>query len=66
MPAANIHVGVDGWDYDPWRGTFYPAGLPKSKQLEFAALASAVAPGCCVDKSAGASFCVPICVPISR
>lgn len=33
---ASIHVGIGGWDYDPWRGTFYPAGLPKSKQLEFA------------------------------
>ncbi len=31
-----IHVGVGGWDYDPWRGTFYPPGLPKAKQLEFA------------------------------
>ena len=33
MPAANIHVGVGGWDFDPWRGTFYPAGLAKTKQL---------------------------------
>ena len=32
-----IHVGVGGWDFDPWRGTFYPAGLPKAKQLEYAA-----------------------------
>jgi uncharacterized protein YecE (DUF72 family) len=31
-----IRVGVGGWDYDPWRETFYPAGLPKSKQLEYA------------------------------
>jgi uncharacterized protein YecE (DUF72 family) len=31
---ANIHVGVGGWDFDPWRGTFYPAGLAKTKQLE--------------------------------
>jgi uncharacterized protein YecE (DUF72 family) len=37
--AANpvIHVGVGGWDYDPWRGTFYPPGLARAKQLEFAA-----------------------------
>src|SRR5829696_4253278 len=34
-PGA-IHVGVGGWDYDPWRGTFYPPGLPKTKQLEHA------------------------------
>jgi uncharacterized protein YecE (DUF72 family) len=34
---ARIHVGVGGWDFDPWRGTFYPPGLAKAKQLEFAA-----------------------------
>jgi uncharacterized protein YecE (DUF72 family) len=33
---ALIHVGVGGWDYDPWRETFYPAGLAKAKQLEYA------------------------------
>jgi uncharacterized protein YecE (DUF72 family) len=31
--AAAIHVGIGGWDFDPWRGTFYPEGLPKAKQL---------------------------------
>jgi uncharacterized protein YecE (DUF72 family) len=36
MPSAAIHVGIGGWDYDPWRGTFYPEGLPKAKQLEYA------------------------------
>lgn len=35
--AGTIHIGVGGWDFDPWRGTFYPAGLAKTKQLEFAA-----------------------------
>lgn len=34
---AHIHVGVGGWDYDPWRGTFYPPGLARTKQLEYAA-----------------------------
>ena len=33
--AGSIHVGVGGWDFDPWRGTFYPAGLPKTRQLEY-------------------------------
>ena len=37
MSSASIHVGVGGWDFDPWRGTFYPPGLPKAKQLEYAA-----------------------------
>lgn len=22
-----IRVGIGGWIYKPWRGTFYPAGL---------------------------------------
>jgi uncharacterized protein YecE (DUF72 family) len=34
--AASIYVGIGGWDFDPWRGVFYPAGLPKTKQLEYA------------------------------
>lgn len=37
MDAGPIHVGVGGWDYDPWRATFYPAGLPKARQLEHSA-----------------------------
>lgn len=36
MPQSSIHVGVGGWDFDPWRGTFYPDGLSKAKQLEYA------------------------------
>ncbi|MGE3397129.1 MAG: DUF72 domain-containing protein [Sphingomonas sp.] len=34
--AGSIHIGVGGWDFDPWRGTFYPDGLAKTKQLEYA------------------------------
>lgn len=37
MTQGNIRVGIGGWDYDPWRGTFYPAGLSKAKQLGYAA-----------------------------
>jgi uncharacterized protein YecE (DUF72 family) len=37
MTAGLIHVGVGGWDYEPWRESFYPQGLSKAKQLEFAA-----------------------------
>ena len=36
MVAGSIHIGVGGWDFDPWRGTFYPPGLAKTKQLEYA------------------------------
>jgi uncharacterized protein YecE (DUF72 family) len=32
--AETIHIGIGGWDFDPWRGTFYPAGLARAKQLE--------------------------------
>lgn len=37
--AGRIHIGIGGWDYDPWRGTFYPQGLAKTKQLQFASRA---------------------------
>jgi uncharacterized protein YecE (DUF72 family) len=36
LEQGKIRVGIGGWDFDPWRGTFYPAGLAKAKQLEFA------------------------------
>jgi uncharacterized protein YecE (DUF72 family) len=39
IPPRPIHVGIGGWDYDPWRGTFYPPGLPKARQLSFASRA---------------------------
>jgi uncharacterized protein YecE (DUF72 family) len=31
-----IRVGIGGWSYDPWWETFYPADLPKAKDLEYA------------------------------
>ena len=34
---SSIHVGVGGWDFDPWRETFYPPGVPRAKQLEYLA-----------------------------
>lgn len=37
--AKRIRVGIGGWDFDPWRGTFYPEGLAKARQLEFASRA---------------------------
>lgn len=30
-----IHVGTSGWQYDDWRGRFYPKDLPKRRWLEF-------------------------------
>ena len=32
-----IRVGISGWTYEPWRGTFYPAGLPVRRQLGYVA-----------------------------
>jgi uncharacterized protein YecE (DUF72 family) len=32
-----IRVGIGGWSYEPWDESFYPADLPKAKQLEYAA-----------------------------
>jgi uncharacterized protein YecE (DUF72 family) len=37
VASAPIRVGIGGWDYEPWRQTFYPSGLAKAKQLEHAA-----------------------------
>jgi uncharacterized protein YecE (DUF72 family) len=31
-----IRVGIGGWSFEPWRGTFYPAGLPQKRELEYA------------------------------
>jgi uncharacterized protein YecE (DUF72 family) len=36
MSRGTIRVGVGGWDYDPWRETFYPPGTSKAKQLAYA------------------------------
>jgi uncharacterized protein YecE (DUF72 family) len=32
-----IRVGISGWNYPPWRGTFYPDGLPHNQELGYAA-----------------------------
>jgi uncharacterized protein YecE (DUF72 family) len=34
--AAKIRIGVGGWNYEPWRGTFYPENLPQKRELEHA------------------------------
>src|SRR6476469_5003519 len=36
MSEGKIRIGVGGWTYPPWRGTFYPHKLPQSKELEYA------------------------------
>jgi uncharacterized protein YecE (DUF72 family) len=32
-----IYVGIGGWTYEPWRGTFYPPGLAQARELAYAA-----------------------------
>ena len=34
--SGRIRVGIGGWTYEPWEGTFYPEDLPKTRQLEYA------------------------------
>ena len=31
-----IRVGIGGWVYPPWRGVFYPTGLPQARELGYA------------------------------
>lgn len=33
---TKTHVGIGGWTFAPWRGTFYPAGLTHAKELAYA------------------------------
>ncbi len=33
---GRIRIGIGGWNYAPWRRTFYPRGTPQSRELEYA------------------------------
>jgi uncharacterized protein YecE (DUF72 family) len=33
--SAAVRVGTSGWLYPPWRGTFYPKGLPRRLELGY-------------------------------
>jgi uncharacterized protein YecE (DUF72 family) len=35
--VGEVRVGVSGWTYPPWRGDFYPKGLPQRDELAYAA-----------------------------
>jgi len=37
--SSRIVVGISGWRYPPWRGVFYPQGLPQRLELAFASRA---------------------------
>jgi uncharacterized protein YecE (DUF72 family) len=34
---SQFFVGISGWRYEPWRGTFYPEKWPQKRELEYAA-----------------------------
>ena len=34
--AATIRIGISGWRYAPWRGVFFPDGLPPRAALAYA------------------------------
>lgn len=34
---GTIRIGLSGWNYDAWRGDFYPPGLARTRQLAYAA-----------------------------
>jgi len=36
MNEPKIRVGIGGWTYAPWRGVFYPPGLPQSREQAYA------------------------------
>jgi uncharacterized protein YecE (DUF72 family) len=37
MPrTADIRIGISGWRYGPWRGSFYPEDLVQKRELEYA------------------------------
>ena len=33
---TGIRVGIGGWVFPPWRGTFYPKGLTQARELAHA------------------------------
>lgn len=33
---ATTRVGIGGWIFPPWRGAFYPPGLPQARELDYA------------------------------
>ena len=34
---GRIYAGIGGWNFAPWRGVFYPKGLPQARELSYAA-----------------------------
>jgi uncharacterized protein YecE (DUF72 family) len=37
--TGTIRIGIAGWNFVPWRGEFYPEGLPQKQELDYASRA---------------------------
>ena len=35
--AGRIRIGVGGWNFEPWRGAFYPKGVAQARELAYMA-----------------------------
>lgn len=35
--SGTLRIGISGWTYPPWRGLYYPKGLPQKSELAYAA-----------------------------
>jgi len=35
--GMDVRIGISGWTYAPWRGSFYPTGLPQRRELGYVA-----------------------------
>lgn len=56
---SEARIGISGWTYAPWRGTFYPPKWPQKRELEFASRAvRCAAPG--VERRRVSSGCPPL------
>ena len=34
--TSQLRIGISGWNYESWRGEFYPRGLVQKRELEYA------------------------------
>ena len=39
LNVGELRIGISGWNYQPWRGIFYPPRHPQKRELEFASRA---------------------------
>jgi uncharacterized protein YecE (DUF72 family) len=35
-PSGDLRIGISGWTYAPWRGTFFPKGVVQKDELAYA------------------------------